>query len=58
MVEGLSLDPFPLLDDGLFPAEVDIDRRHVAEGYLELGSLLPKGNVRFWVESSPFCGAD
>ena len=31
MVDGLSLDPFTLFDDGWSPAEVGVGRRHVAQ---------------------------
>jgi hypothetical protein len=31
-VDGLSFDPFPFQQDGLAPAEVDIDRGEVGDG--------------------------
>lgn len=34
MFDGLLLDPFALLEDGLCPAEVGVGRRHVAEAFV------------------------
>lgn len=34
MLDGLSLDPFSLSDDGLSPAEVGIGERHVAQALM------------------------
>lgn len=31
MLDGLSLDPFALIDDSFCPAEVGVGGRHVAE---------------------------
>ena len=34
MFDGLSLDPFALIEDGSRPSEVGIGRRHVAQRFV------------------------